>query len=133
MLFFIKLLMFLVDRIGGWGFALFALIPTIILSIPAWFFEKKSKYFFYLDLGFPFYAMIFWVICLVFFRSRGDSLINLTLEPLLAGSFSLVLLYLKVFVFSRYTDNNALLFLGSIIFLFVMIFCLKLFLPVFPE
>jgi hypothetical protein len=116
------------------GCLIFASIPTIILSIPAWIALKKHNCLFWWDLGFTIYAMIFWVIGLVLFQSKGESLVNIFYEPMIVGALSVIALYARTGIATQFfSGNQKVLSLISIVMLFFSVLILRYFFPVLPE
>lgn len=132
-----KLLELSINTFGApLGFVIFFLVPTIILSIPAWVICKKHGCLFWWEIGLPIYGMIFWLLCMLFFRIidfKGESLVNLYVEPFIVAALSLLIVYIKPFVLSKFFENQKLLSFLCIVSLCVLILLMRLIIPALPE
>ncbi len=127
-MFFSNLLEFFLNTFGEfWGIILFYLIPSIILSIPAWIVARKKHILSWLYFSFPICGILFWLIFWLIFWRKGQSWGNLVIEPFGVMSYTLLLLYSSVFFSS--IKNYKQLSIISVIVLFLSIFIFKFFMP----
>lgn len=118
------------------GFIVFFLVPTLILSVPAWIFCKKQACLVWWEMGLPLYGMIFWLLCMMLFRIidiKGETLVNLYVEPFVIGVLSLIIIYLRSFFFYKFFENQKTLSLIGVAVLLVLILLMRVFIPALPE
>ncbi len=126
---------FLMNTFGVlFGCVFFALIPTFLLCIPGWLILHRRKYFSKWDVGFPIFTQLFWIIGLIIFHFRGESLVNLLYEPLGIAAFGIILFYVRIFLLIYiFPRKQKQLFKIFLIILFIFSLLLRLFIPALPE
>ena len=108
----------------------FGFLP-ILLSLPAFYFLKKRKMFFLVDLGAHVYGiMLYWLF--LFFGNLERGLSDVFTEPLFICAVCVVVHYGKLFLGKNKRDARKIS-MWSIVFILLIAVLSYFFFPVLPE
>jgi len=78
---------------------------TCALTLPAWIISIRRKYFSFWDVPLSVFVVVLWMALVEVFKTHDKTMSNL-IEPIIGCVFSAIFMYLKPFVFNRFSKSK---------------------------